>query len=94
MNKQEKENVKLEDIFDDRNRISAGFFHYTFWILGITMSAGVAIILSFMKEYFFVTPAMVELGFMCIGLGLGIVCYRLYFIIRDDISKENNSKDV
>ena len=83
-----KENIRLQDIFDDRDRISGGFFHYTFWIMGIIMSAGVAIILSFMKEYYLVTPEMVQIGFSCIGAGLGIVIYRLYFIMRDDISKE------
>lgn len=79
----------IKDIYDDRQRISQGFFHYSFWIIGLVMSIIPPIVMSFMKEYYYLPKETAQLGFICMGLGLGIVLYRIGVIAINDIT---NSK--
>jgi len=77
----------IKDIFDDRDGITRGFFHYCFWILGLMMSTIVPIVMSFMKDYYYLPKEAVELGSICIGLGFGIIIYRVGVIVINSLTE-------
>lgn len=77
----------LNDIYDDReNKITKGFFHYSFWIIGCIMSILPPILMAIMKDLNLLTKDMVILGFITFGLGLGITLYRIGIIAINDIT--------
>ena len=82
----------MKDIFDDRESISKGFFHYTFWIMGWLMFS-TCLITLFMKDFGIVIPkAQWEITAICTGLGIGILLCRTFVIAVNDIKSSNKTK--